>query len=78
MTKQKTNIATRPLLSAIETFSKWRTGKTCHAWVQFAPVIGIGKFNAVGAIGLEEHYVFLFTVVTIFTPAIGETDIEND
>ena len=46
----------------------------CKAWVQFGFVIGFGKYTVNADDGIAEHYVFPFTIVTVFTPFVGTID----
>lgn len=72
--KRKTNSITRRLLTWVETLTELKTGKMCKAWVQFGFVIGFGKYAVTADDGIVEHYVFPFTIVTVFTPFVGTTD----
>ena len=74
MTKRKSNSITRRLLEWVETLSELKSGKMCRAWVQFGFVIGFGKFTVAADDGTAEHYVFPFTIVTVFTPFVGTTN----
>lgn len=71
MNKRKSNSITRRLLTWVETLSEIQSGKMCKAWVQFGFVIGFGKFTVRADDGTAEHYVFPFTIVTVFTPFVG-------
>jgi len=72
--KRKTNSITRRLLTWVETLTELKTGKMCNASVQFGFVIGFGKFTVTADDGTVEHYVFPFTIVTVFTPFVGTID----
>jgi hypothetical protein len=74
--KRKTNSITRRLLTWVETLTEMKTGKMCLAWVKFGFIIGFGKFTVTADDGIAEHYVFPFTIVTVFTPHVG-TNIEQ-
>lgn len=74
MTKRKSNFITRKMLKWVETLTELKTGKMCGASVQFGFVIGFGKYTVTVDDGIAEHYVFPFTIVSVFTPHVGTID----